>query len=224
MAIAQTLAIARTLTIARTLAIGLMLTATPGGADLYRCPGDSNSETLRFVGDPAACPGAERVSPGREIQPARAPEIPPAAASPTPAPPTGPTPSYGGELSPIFVPVDQLDGPWEIVREAPTDASRDPVLRDWGVLAVRALHYTRHDGPISQVCSVEIWAFESPDRAEAAERGFERPGWRFTRRGNLMVTLRAVTLERGRGATKGIFEACQRLGDRTDERAAAHLR
>lgn len=202
--------------------VGLLaLLAAPAAADLYRCPGDE--ESVRFVGDPSACPGARPVERSREIQTGNGP-VPPAAPEPTDTAPTRPTPSYSGELAPLFVPVSELEGPWEIVREAPTDVSGDPVLLGWGVRAIDALHYTRHQGPVAQVCSVEIWAFESPDRAAAAERGFERPGWRFMLRGNLLVTLRAVTLERGVGTTRDLFADCSALGDRTVERAAAHLR
>ena len=195
--------------------------ATSSTAEIYRCPPADG--VPRFTSNASACPGAEPVDLGPDLQTGRAAEISPAAPSPSDAPPTGPSPSYAGDLGPIFVPVGDLDSPWEVVNEAPKSPARDEVMLDWGVRAVRALHYTRYEGPVSQVCSIEIWAFESADRAAAAERGFERPGWRFMRRGNLLVTLRAITLERGRGATRGIFDDCDRLGDRTSERAAARL-
>jgi Domain of unknown function (DUF4124) len=42
------------------------LAATPGAAEIYRCPGPDGKPT--FTSDPASCPGAERHDPSRDVQ------------------------------------------------------------------------------------------------------------------------------------------------------------
>ncbi len=126
---------------------------------------------------------------------------------------------YFGDLRAVFVPVRQLEGTWEVLHEAPTDPDRDPGMKAQGVRAVRTQHYTRYAGPISQVCSVEIWAFVTPARAASVERGLRRADWRFILHENLVIMLRARTLERRVGTTKTLFEDCARIGELTRARA-----
>ena len=61
-------------------------------------------------------------------------------------------------------------------------------------------------------------------RAAHSERRAVIPGWRFLRRGNLLISARAVTLEREVGSRPGIFPDCDRLVERAGERAASLLR
>lgn len=128
--------------------------------------------------------------------------------------------SYRGDLTAVFVPPAELAGTWEVLHEAPTDPSRDPELKGRGVRAVRTQHYTRFAGPVTQVCSVEVWAFVSDARAASVEKGLAQPDWRFLRQDNLLIMLRARTLVRERGTTRHIFDDCARIGALTRARAA----
>jgi hypothetical protein len=104
------------------------------------------------------------------------------------------------------------------VNEAPEDPSKDVDLVEWGVIAQRARHYTRSSDGASQVCSVELWAFENEARARLAEQNFEFPDWRIDRQGDMLVMLRAVTV-RGSLAKRTIFPDCEKLGNIVRTRA-----
>jgi hypothetical protein len=196
----------------------LLLTALPAPAEVYRCGGPDGS--LRFTDDPNGCRGAvPHVSRGA-LQSGGTPASP----APDPAGPDAGTGRFQGDLGEIFVPDRAVLGSWEVVREAPSNPARDPELHAAGVRAVQARHYTRSRGPISQVCSVEIWRFDDGERAAHAAQRIEIPRWRFLQRGNLLISLRAVTLEREVGSRSGLFPDCHRLGERTGERAALRLR
>jgi hypothetical protein len=200
----------------RVVLLLLLLAAPPAPAEVFRC-GDPDG-SLRFTDDPAGCPDAVPHVPRRALQ---------ASGSPAAQEPAGADAGSGGfraDLGEIFVPDRAVMGTWEVVREAPSDPARDPELWDAGVRDVMARHYTRSQGPVSQVCSVEIWRFESGALAAVAGQQAAIPNWRFLRRGNLLISLRAVTLERERGSRAGLFPACHRLAERTGERAAARLR
>lgn len=108
---------------------------------------------------------------------------------------------------------------WEIVEEMPEDPTKDPDLVEWGVVAQRTRHYTRTSGDASQVCSVELWAFENDARARLAEENFEFPDWRIDRRGDTLVMLRAVTT-RTEMTVRTIYPDCEKLGEVVRARAA----
>jgi hypothetical protein len=108
---------------------------------------------------------------------------------------------------------------WEVVDEMPEDPTKDADLVEWGVVAKRARHYTRKSGSDSQVCSVELWAFENDARARLAHQNFEFPDWRIDRKGDTLVMLRAVTL-RGDTTERTIYPDCEKLGKIVRARAA----
>ncbi len=108
---------------------------------------------------------------------------------------------------------------WEIVEETPQDPTKDADLVEWGVVAQRTRHYTRNSLGASQVCSVELWAFENDARARLAHENFEFPDWRIDRRGDTLVMLRAVTI--GNETTqRTIYPDCEKLGKIARARAA----
>ena len=131
---------------------------------------------------------------------------------------------YAGPLEVLFVAPRALGPDWETLREAPTDPQGDPDLRDAGVRAVHALHYTRERPGGSEVCSVEMWGFASPAQARVARMQMENDDWRFDVRGNLLVMLRGVALLRGQKLRPGLLPACHRLADLTLERVDAAMR
>ncbi len=108
---------------------------------------------------------------------------------------------------------------WEIVEETPQDPTKDADLVEWGVVAQRTRHYTRKSGNASQVCSVELWAFENDARARLAHQNFEFPDWRIDRRGDTLVMLRAVTI-RNQTTVRTIYPDCEELGKIVRARAA----
>ena len=114
-----------------------------------------------------------------------------------------------------------LGGAWQIVREAPEDASADPDLVAWGVRARRTRHYTRDERGTARVCSIEVWAFRSEAQARAAGQGFAFPHWEIARERTLLVMVRGLTRPRGQRPQRGIFPACRALGNRVRARAAA---
>ena len=186
------------------------------GAEIYRCV-DADGR-VRFVGDPAACPGAERHEPKREIQRLPAPEQAPPASRGEPV-------ALGASFSSLeqlFLPAREAGaaGVWEAVAEAPEDPSQDPDLVRWGVRDRRVRHYTHRDasGRV-RVCSVELWRFESEGSARIARENLSYPNWRFERSGAVMVMLHAVSRERGERASRGVFSECAALGRRIASRA-----
>jgi hypothetical protein len=176
---------------------------------------------VRFTNDASRCPGAAPHALKGEIQRRAAP--PPAvapdagAAAPVKAP-------WRGTRAALLALFEPAGMDWEIVEEAPSNPRGDPHLRDSGVQALVARHYTRARGPRSEVCSVEIWAFDDAKRVATARLGLERPGWRYHQEGSLLVTLRGVIFQRGQGFQKGLFPDCERLGERIRARVAARVR
>ncbi len=131
----------------------------------------------------------------------------------------GAPPPSGSRLEQVLLPAHAVGG-WDVVREAPGDPRRDPDLVRWGVRAQRARHYTRYAGPRVQVCSVEVWAFESDRHARAAEANFAYPDWRIAREGALLLMVRGLTQTRGEAPRRGVFADCELLGRRVRTRAA----
>jgi hypothetical protein len=204
----------------RGLLAGLALLAAPSTAgEIYRCVEADGS--VRFTNDASRCPGAPPHALKREVQRSVAP--PPAIAPDAGAAAGSQLPWRGGRsaLLALFEPA----GPgWEIVEEAPSDPAHDPDLRASGVRALVARHYTRARGALSEVCSVEIWAFDDARRVATAQAGLERPDWRYHQEGNLLLMLRGVNFQRGQGFQKGLFPDCERLGERIRARVAARTR
>lgn len=134
-------------------------------------------------------------------------------------------------LEALFVEARALGPGWETLGEAPTDPQGDAELRDAGVRTVQTLHYTRERPGGSEVCSVEIWSFASPAQARSARAGMARDGmpgdaragWRLEVRGNLLVMLRGVALQRDQKLRPGLLPACHRLAELTLERAERAL-
>ena len=189
----------------------------PAAAEIYRCldPGGR----VRFVGDPAACPGARRHEPKREIQRLPTPEPAPPASRGEPAA----LKASFASLEELFVPAREAGagGLWEAVKEAPEDPSLDPDLWRWGVREKRVRHYTqRSSSGRVRVCSVELWRFENVGSASIARANLSYPNWRFERGGAVLVMLPAVSRERGERARHGVFSECAALGRRIAGRAA----
>lgn len=185
-------------------------------AEVYRCV--EADGRVRFVGDPAGCPGAERHEPKREIQRLPTPEQTPPASRGEPAALEG---SFAS-LAELFVPAREAGaaGVWEAVKEAPEDPSQDPDLRRWGVREKRVRHYTHRDssGRV-RVCSVELWRFEHEGSASIARDNLSYPNWRIERGGDVLVMLHAVSRERGERASHSVFSECAALGRRIAARA-----
>ena len=131
----------------------------------------------------------------------------------------GDSPLSGRRLEQVLLPAHAVGG-WDVVREAPGDPRGDPDLVRWGVRAQRARHYTRYAGPRVQVCSLEVWAFESDLRARAAQANFAYPDWRITREGALLLMARGLTQSRGEPPSRGVFADCELLARRVRTRAA----
>jgi len=189
-------------------------------AEIYRCLQPDGS--VRFVGDPGTCPGAQPHEPQREIQQLREPGASPPASRGEVAP----APSFAS-LEELFPPAHTAgtSGVWEVVPEASFDVSGDPDLVRWGLREKRVRHYThRNDTGGVRVCTVELWSFESEARARTAEENLSFPNWRFQRAGSLLVMLHAVSRQRDESASRGVFPECSRLGARIAARAASGSR
>jgi hypothetical protein len=191
----------------------IALFAEPVFSEVFECVDASGNVT--FVNDRSACPEAKPHTLKGRIE--HVPSSGTRAEEATPDP---------GEIS---SPVQRLEWAlieerdvrpgWEVVNEVPEDPTKDPDLVEWGVVAKRTRHYTRKSGSASQVCSVELWAFENDARARLAHQNFEFPDWRIDRKGDTLVMLRAVTL-RGDTAERTIYPDCEKLGKIVRARAA----
>jgi hypothetical protein len=102
--------------------------------------------------------------------------------------------------------------------EAPDDDERA-----LGLTASVARHYTHAHGPISEVCTVELWAFARPDQAEGARAEVARPTWWGRTAGSLLVLAHGVRLEREVGSREGLVEGCASLAEAAHARALATL-
>jgi hypothetical protein len=191
----------------------IALFAEPAISEIFKCVDASGNVT--FVNDRSACPDAKPHPLKGRVE--RAPSSVTRAKEATPDPAEISSPVQRLEWALL----DQSDvrSGWEIVNEMPEDPKKDADLVEWGVVAKRARHYTRKSGSDSQVCSVELWAFENDARARLAHQNFEFPDWRIDRQGDTLVMLRAVTL-RGDLAKRTIFPDCEKLGNIVRTRAA----
>jgi hypothetical protein len=186
-----------------------VLLAASGRAEVYRCADSAGRD--RFSDDPSVCAEAT-VAPHREV--IRAPS---AAGGPAAPGGEGIAGSSGvPDLERFFAPAG--DG-WKIVREAPEVP--DPALRKGGLRASLARHYTRTRGPVSEVCTIELWAFDRAAQAVWVAASLAQPGWKILRAGAILVLLHSVRLERRVGTLWGVVEGCEELGERARARAAA---
>lgn len=185
-------------------AVVLVLLALPLRAEMYRC--EDGKGGLRFTSDPSACERAVVHEPQGELQrpDAAPPQAPPAAPADRP-------------LLEIFA----SGTGWEVLDEPLESPVADPQLRQLGLRASQARHYTRARGPVSEVCTVELWAFESEAQASAAARAFEREGWYRVAAGALVVLAHGVRLERMVGSREGLVPGCTQLAKATQARALA---
>jgi hypothetical protein len=200
----------------RTLFIALAsiaLSAEPAISEIFKCVDASGNVT--YANDRSACPDAKPHPLKGRVD--RVPSSVTRAEEATP------------DLAEISSPEQRLEWAlleerdvrpgWEVVNEMPEDPSKDPDLVEWGVVAKRARHYTRKSGSASQVCSVELWAFENDARARLAHQNFEFPDWRIDRKGDTLVMLRAVTV-RSDTTERTIYPDCEKLGKIVRARAA----
>jgi len=183
----------------------LALLAAPAIAEIFECVDASGNVT--FVNDPSACPDAKPHALKGRVE--RAPSAIERAEAAKPELAADASPEQRLEWA-LLDERDVRPG-WEIVGEVPSDPTQDADLVEWGVVAQRTRHYTRRASGASQVCSIELWAFENEARARLAHQNFEFPDWRIDRLGDTLVMLRAVTL-RGNEANRAIFPDCAKLG------------
>ena len=191
----------------------IALFAEPATSEIFKCVDASGNTT--FVNDRNACPDAQPHQLKGRLE--RAPSSASLMEEQRPDP---------GEIS---SPVQRLEWAlleerdvhpgWEVVNEMPEDPRQDVDLVEWGVVAKRARHYTRQSGSTSQVCSIELWAFENDARARLAQENFEFPDWRIDRKGDTLVMLRALTL-RHDGEQRTIYPDCEKLGNIVRARSA----
>jgi hypothetical protein len=191
----------------------IALFAEPAVSEIFECV-DASGNVI-FVNDRSACPDAKSHTLKGRVE--HAPSSGTRAEEATPDPSEISSPVQRLEWA-LLEERDVRPG-WEVVNEVPQDPKKDADLVGWGVVAKRARHYTRKSGSASQVCSVELWAFENDARARLAHQNFEFPDWRIDRKGDTLVMLRAVTV-RGDTTERTIYPDCEKLGKIVRARAA----
>ncbi len=191
--------------------IGLF--AAPAISEIFKCVDASGRVT--FVNQRSACPDAKP-----HTLKGRVDHVPSSVArAEAEAPDPGEISSPEQRLQWTLPDQGDVGRAWEIVEEMPQDPKKDEDLVEWGVVAQRTRHYTRQSGDASQVCSVELWAFENDARARLAQQNFEFPDWNIDRRGDTLVMLRAVT-NRNATTVRTIYPDCEKLGKLVLARAA----
>jgi hypothetical protein len=111
---------------------------------------------------------------------------------------------------------------WQVVTERtelPDDAERALGLR-----TSTARHYTRARGPVSEVCTVELWSFAAPAQAESVRAAIAQPTWWGRAAGARLVLAHGVRLDRRRGSRDELSPECTALGEAAHARALATLR
>jgi hypothetical protein len=187
------------LRVALGLACGVAIAAR---AEMYRC--EDPGGTVRFTSDPRGCaqPIAHEPPKGRWV------DAPAAPAPKSPAP------------SEVFPPAPSRA--WETLIEAPE--LPDDEERALGLIATVARHYTRARGPVSEVCTVELWSFASPEQAERARAELAQPSWWGRTAGTELVLAHGVRLVRERGSRNELSADCTALAEAAHARAVATLR
>jgi len=191
----------------------IALFAAPAISEIFECVDASGRVT--FVNDRSACPDAEPHALKGRVD--RAPSAATRVQEEEPDRSQSLTPVQRLEWA--LLDARAVSPGWEVVNEMPEDPSRDVDLVEWGVVAQRARHYTRSLVGASQVCSIELWAFQNEARARLAHQNFEFPDWKIDRQGDTLVMLRAVTLV-GDMTKRTIFPDCEKLGGIVLTRAA----
>jgi len=191
----------------------LGLSPAPALAEIYQCVDDAGRVT--YVNDRSACPDAKPHALEGHVD--RVPSASGRVEAAVPDPAAISTPEKRLEWA--LLSERDVRPNWEVVEEMPEDPTRDADLVEWGVVAQRTRHYTRQSGGASQVCSIELWAFENTARARLAEQNFAFPDWRIDRRGDTLVMLRAVTVRQDQ-TDRTIYPDCEKLGVSVRARAA----
>jgi hypothetical protein len=191
----------------------IALFSEPAISEIFKCVDATGNAT--FVNDRNACPGAQPHALKGRVE--RAPSSASLMEEENPDPGEISSPERRLEWA---LPEERDVRPrWEVVNEMPQDPRQDEDLVEWGVVAQRTRHYTRKSRGASQVCSIELWAFENAARARLAQENFEFPDWQIDRKGDTLVMLRAVTL-RDDAAKRTIYPDCEKLGKIVRARAA----
>jgi hypothetical protein len=171
-------------------------------AEVYRC--EDPSGAVRFTSDPRGCakPSVHEPPGSRWVDAPAAP----ASSSPPPSEVFPPAPSRA----------------WETLTEAPE--LPDDAERARGLIASVARHYTRARGPVSEVCTIELWSFVRPEQAERAGAEVAQPHWWGRTAGPELVLAHGVRLVRERGSRNELSTDCTALAEAAHARALATLR
>ena len=111
---------------------------------------------------------------------------------------------------------------WEVLTEAPERPDADE--RALGLVGSVGRHYTRARGPVSEVCTVEVWSFAQPEQAERVRAEIARPNWWGRTAGSALVLAHGVRLERNHGSRHELSPDCSALAEAAHARAVATLR
>lgn len=183
--------------------------AAPLRADLYRCatPGGS----ARFTDRAERCASPERIARPLADAAEACEDCAPASAAQRPA---------GGRvpLASLLLAAERLDGGWTAI-----DEPREPVdaeLQRQGLVDTVMRHYARAEGPVSEVCSVELWRFATGAAAGAVAGALQQPDWLVLRAGDVLVLGHGVRLERRVGSSGRLGADCARLTRDTHARIA----
>jgi hypothetical protein len=186
--------------------VAMALCAGPASAEIFKCVDEAGDVT--FVNDASKCPNAVPHSLEGRVDRATSS----ATRAKEEQPDSGAASSPEKRLEWALLDASDVRPRWEVVNETVEDTAKDADLVEWGVVAKRARHYTRGSVGESQVCSVELWAFQNEARARLAHENFKFPDWRIDRKGDTLIMLRAVTV-RGNAAKRTIFSDCEKLGN-----------
>jgi len=126
------------------------------------------------------------------------------------------------DLAAVFPPLRTATAGWEVIDELP-ETPADPELRALGLRESAARHYTRARGPVTEVCTIELWAFAQPDQAQAAGEALAQPTWWARSAGSLLVLAHGVRLERQVGSRTRLVAGCKTIAEATHARALATL-
>jgi len=197
----------------------VVMCAVAARAEIYRC--EEADGSIRFTGDPGRCahpvahtPAGDRVAPDPRAQPS----APDEEAAPAAGDGEDQAPPLTGPALQLLLP--SPGAAWEALDDAP-ETARDPQLVAQGLRASVARHYTRARGPVSEVCTVEVWSFERAAQARAVRDALAEPLWWIRSTGALLVLAHGVRLERQVGTRHGLVPGCESLAESARARAAA---
>ena len=187
--------------------------AIPAHAEIYRCI-DTDGRSF-FTDRPGACSTPIPVRLKRELIGRDTGEA--QAASIDHRPQSAGLPNHS-TLSEHFLPSSELFGQWSVLLSSLEPV--DPELRKMGLRDTVERHYTRVRGPISEVCTIEMWVFTQAETARRAAVSLELPNWKILRADEILILVHGVLLERGVGSRSDLAADCEDLGQRTYERVA----